>query len=164
VTARKWVESAGGPLVLIERTAAQRWSGYRGDYDRACEVEDVLGVIQAESVAPSANVLVFGDEPLRTTFLPERNVVLQWIYASSEEELLAEVLALDLGEIEWEEGPEVSVSGIVEIFDAALPRDEASVDDVLSVELPGPVSRVMTKDVDLNAENSVRLHRLIIGS
>lgn len=161
MTTLSWVESAGGPLVVIERASAQHWSGYHGHYERACEMEDVLGVITIDSTTPPFDVLVLGDEPLRTTFLRERNAILQWIYAPSEEAFLSSVLALNFEEVDWEEGLTVPIGGSVEIFDAALPRGDAGGGDVLSVELPGLSQLVMSSDVNLDAKISARIHRFI---
>ncbi|MGW0535248.1 Imm21 family immunity protein [Streptomyces sp. NPDC003032] len=41
----------------------------RDDYDRACEVEDLAGVIPLTS---QASALVLADEPATTGFLPEK--------------------------------------------------------------------------------------------
>ena len=145
---------------MIERSEAERWSGYRGDYDLACAVEGVLGVVATPSMPSSAEALVIGDEPLSTTFLPERNVVLQWIHAASEEELISAVLASDFAAIAWEDGPEISLDGDIVIFDAALPWDEVSGEDVLNFGLPKGRYRTLTADVDLHTENAARLHLL----
>ncbi|MEH0557362.1 Imm21 family immunity protein [Streptomyces sp. B21-101] len=32
-----WLETEGGPLIVVPRTALPHWSGTEGDYDRACK-------------------------------------------------------------------------------------------------------------------------------
>ena len=42
-----WVSSEGGPLILIGKSDLSNWEGIDGfDYDRACPVEDYVGVIE----------------------------------------------------------------------------------------------------------------------
>ena len=47
-----WLESTGGPLLLLEEDLVPYWHGYLSvsnssltDYERACEVSDYLGSI-----------------------------------------------------------------------------------------------------------------------
>lgn len=47
----EWVESGGGPLLLVDRSLLLDWGGGKlgevmNDYDRACEVETPVGVIR----------------------------------------------------------------------------------------------------------------------
>ena len=43
----KWVDSTGGPLLLLPESALMLWHGHRGrsaactDYERACGVEEI---------------------------------------------------------------------------------------------------------------------------
>ncbi|MFG3046691.1 Imm21 family immunity protein [Streptomyces sp. NPDC048241] len=93
----KWVQSTGGPLIVVPQSAVNAWSGYTGDgsvlgdadgrddYDRACEVEDSAGVITVG--AGGATALVLADEPAQTCFLPEELLFVRWLAANSEAEL-----------------------------------------------------------------------------
>ncbi|WP_344447880.1 Imm21 family immunity protein [Acrocarpospora macrocephala] len=46
-----------------------------GDYGRACAVDDFIGLIDVGT----AQALVLGDDPARTTFLPEHGLLLREI-------------------------------------------------------------------------------------
>ncbi len=82
-----WMESGGGPLLLVPGEYLPFWGGidpptdgrqivahfrYGGDdapatdYDRACDVDDYLGVIEVGSGCG----VVLGDEPLPTAIVP----------------------------------------------------------------------------------------------
>nr|WP_279637270.1 Imm21 family immunity protein [Corallococcus sicarius] len=82
-----WIESAGGPLVMMPLSVRAAWKGVRGeDYREACAVEDSLGSL----ARPWGDVLVLGDEPLRTAvlFRPDGPCLLRWMHAPDERRLL----------------------------------------------------------------------------
>ncbi|MFD9432040.1 Imm21 family immunity protein [Streptomyces sp. NPDC060002] len=56
-----WLETEGGPLIVVPRTALPLWPGTEGDYDRACEM---MGFVGALALPDGAEALVLGDEPL----------------------------------------------------------------------------------------------------
>src|SRR3954469_24678614 len=90
MTQGKWIESGGGPLVVVARAAASRWKGASSeDYDLACAVEDYTGVIDGEF----GQAWVLNDEPLRTCVLelPAGLAIVRWRYAPDEPVLLASV-------------------------------------------------------------------------
>ena len=81
-----WLESNGGPLVVLEDRLLGSWTGIgegdgrRGsgtDYDRACAVTDWIGVVESgEGVA-----LVLAGEPTPTRVLNARETLLiRWIH------------------------------------------------------------------------------------
>lgn len=86
---KRWINSTGGPLILIERNAAQDWKGVVGvdmggqtDYERACSIDDYVGLIFAEKFP----VLVLNQEPLITTWLGNDNlpaVIVRCVWANS---------------------------------------------------------------------------------
>ncbi|MFJ5779947.1 Imm21 family immunity protein [Streptomyces sp. NPDC093094] len=137
-----WVRSAGGPLIVVAESSVHAWSGCtedgsvvgdaggRDDYDRACEVEDLAGVIGVG--AGSATALVLADEPATTCFLPERLLFVRWLAADSEDELFAaaEALLADPDTV-WEDGGLWVTDGPAVLMDAA----DAGAD--LGVEHPG---------------------------
>jgi hypothetical protein len=86
----KWIDSAGGPLVLISDKSFKLWSGifkrssylknkfeeaddfmnaHEADYGKACEIQDYLGVIDIGNDF----ALVLGDEPMLTTVLSTKD-------------------------------------------------------------------------------------------
>ncbi|MGA4859662.1 Imm21 family immunity protein [Streptomyces koyangensis] len=89
----------GGPLIALPESAVPLWSGCtecggvlgdaggRDDYDRACEVEGLAGVIPVGT--DGAGALVLADLPERTCFLPEESLFVRWAGASSDAELIA---------------------------------------------------------------------------
>ncbi|WP_235487397.1 Imm21 family immunity protein [Streptomyces roseoverticillatus] len=92
-----WVQSMGGPLIVIPSSVVDQWGGgtedgmilgdtdVPDDYDRACGVEGLAGVIP---VGEEGLGLVLADEPATTCYLNEHNVFLRWLAAGSDTELL----------------------------------------------------------------------------
>lgn len=81
-----WVESSGGPLVLVPCRHASEWRGIEtSDYLEACAVDGYLGVVSRTW----ADVIVLGDEALRTTAIARGADVLlvRWLYAPSSDVL-----------------------------------------------------------------------------
>jgi hypothetical protein len=87
----RWINSAGGPLVLIPRLALRSWQGAAGgdgsDYMAAAAVSDYAGVIHRHGV----DILVLNDEPLQTTAVAMDDALLlvRWKYAPSESSVSA---------------------------------------------------------------------------
>lgn len=179
-----WVNSGGGPLIVIPSEVAHHWRGdgklglHNGDlsmvwdtvrkhtdYGRACGVADYLGVLE---VGPG-ECLVLGDEPMLTTILPTNDGVLivRWMYAESEEEVLR--AAQSLPEDIWEAMSHqvyVGGGGLV-LFDSAYPGDDlpSTCDDGASVpwmKVPVPMGtyEVDTADYQPDASTRLILHRL----
>ena len=66
----QWLDTGGGPFVLISSRSAPRWSGVRGagspnDFERACDVADYLGAIPFAD----GDALVLGDDPFPTAYI-----------------------------------------------------------------------------------------------
>lgn len=118
----QWVDSGGGPLVVVPETVLAFWTGADGeetasDYDRACEAGHV-GLLPVGDCA----ALVLGDEPASTAFLPEDGLFVRWLAAPSEADLLAGVPeALRIAQ--WSPDTRWNVHGPVWLFDAARPGE-----------------------------------------
>ncbi|MEV0645159.1 Imm21 family immunity protein [Phytomonospora sp. NPDC050363] len=96
-----WVDSLGGPLIVLPATLLPDWRGSAAedepadaddDYERACAVDEYAAAIPVGD----GEGLVLGDEPAMTCYLPEHRAFLRWIAADSETDLFAraaEVLA-----------------------------------------------------------------------
>ncbi|KPI20611.1 hypothetical protein OV450_0077 [Actinobacteria bacterium OV450] len=94
-----WVESMGGPLIVAPVSALASWGGCTegglmagvatapDDYDRACAVADLAGVIPID--ANGTQALVLADEPATSCYLPEHRAFLQWLVAETEAGLSA---------------------------------------------------------------------------
>jgi hypothetical protein len=93
----KWIESTGGPLVVVPQSLRSEWKGVAGgDYEEACGVDDYLGILhRAWGVA-----LVLGDEPFRTTVIQraEGPAIARWIYAPDADRVLEFALHVELNE------------------------------------------------------------------
>ena len=141
-TSPVWVESMGGPLIVIPSSALAAWRGCTetgvragdataaDDYDRACAVDDLAGVITVGE--NGAQALVLADEPATSCYLPERRVFLRWLAADSETGLkaAAEAVLADPA-TEWEQCSTWVSDGPAVLMDSA----EAGAD--LSIEYPG---------------------------
>ncbi|MEU5667121.1 Imm21 family immunity protein [Streptomyces longwoodensis] len=141
-TSPVWVESMGGPLIVIPSSALAAWRGCTetgvmagdataaDDYDRACAVEDLAGVITVG--AHGAQALVLADEPATSCYLPERRAFLRWLAADSETGLkaAAEAVLVDPA-TEWEECGTWVTDG------PAVLMDSAEAGDDLGIEYPG---------------------------
>ncbi|MGW2516331.1 immunity 21 family protein [Streptomyces sp. NPDC001617] len=136
--ALEWVESGGGPLIAVPETVLPFWAGADGeetasDYDRACEVDGVVGLLPVGD----SSALVLGDEPASTAYLPEHSTFVRWCAASSEDELLAGV-PVALATADWENEVRWDVPGAVVLFDSAWPGNDTERTDCLKVVLePG---------------------------
>ncbi|MBB2948987.1 hypothetical protein FB565_008773 [Actinoplanes lutulentus] len=62
------------------------------DYDRACEVDGLAGVIAVG--ADGDQGLVLADEPARSRYLPEHQAFVRWLGADSEVDLIAAAQAV----------------------------------------------------------------------
>ena len=96
-----WIESNGGPLLLLPEAILPAWSGtdvpgdrkieatfrWQGsgpasDYDRACDVHDYAGIIPVGK----GSALVLGEEPFPTRWIATHagGILARWIYAASD--------------------------------------------------------------------------------
>ncbi|MFB7025629.1 MULTISPECIES: Imm21 family immunity protein [unclassified Streptomyces] len=92
-------ESMGGPLIVVPVSALASWGGCTkdglmaggatapDDYDRACAVDDLAGVIPIDE--NGAQALVLADEPANSCYLPQHRAFLRWLAADSEAGLRA---------------------------------------------------------------------------
>jgi hypothetical protein len=126
-----WVTSLGGPLILIPESGCPLWGGapppsypeVKGDYDRACTVDDYIGLIEVGT----AHALVLS-APEPTTFLPDRGLLVQSIAADDDFDLI-EVLDQLLPTIDWQEQLIWSITEPVILFDAVYSFAEVITDN-----------------------------------
>ncbi|MEQ8142692.1 Imm21 family immunity protein [Streptomyces sp. OP7] len=127
---RTWVESMGGPLIMVPVSALPAWHGCTqtgviagnatamDDYDRACEVDDLAGVIAVGDTG--AQALVLADEPARTRYVPELSLFVRWLAADDEAELTAAAdAALTDPTTPWEEYGTWTTDGPAVLMDSA---------------------------------------------
>lgn len=135
-----WIESAGGPLVLVPERSLGAWKGADGPdsgethYERACSVEDFIGLVKVDGGAPA---IVLGDEPLRTAWRPSEagGMLVRWIAAPAEEDVDQALASLpDI--LPWEHVLDFEhPGGAMMLFDAAVPGEELP-SDHLRLDLP----------------------------
>ncbi|WP_436536751.1 Imm21 family immunity protein [Actinoplanes sp. HUAS TT8] len=94
----------GGPLIVVPVAALPRWHGCTesgnaagsgdvvDDYDRACEVDGLAGVIAFGEDGDQG--LVLADEPALSCYLPEHQAFVRWLGADSEVDLIAAAQAV----------------------------------------------------------------------
>lgn len=132
----------GGPLIAVPVSALAAWRGGTeggiaggdgntpDDYDRACEVDELAGVIEVGR--GGAQALVLADEPATSCFLAEQRVFLRWLGADSEADLIAAAgVALADSTTPWEQCGTWVTDGPAVLMDSAV----AGAD--LNVEYPG---------------------------
>ncbi|PBC66254.1 immunity protein 21 of polymorphic toxin system [Streptomyces sp. TLI_235] len=151
-----WVESLGGPLVVVPEAVLGAWSGSAGDdYDRACAVEGFIGLIEVGS----AQALVLGDEPASTAYLSVQNVFVRWSAAESEEAMLASVEAA-VRAASWESELLWQVPGPVVLFDSAWTGAECHHQDHVRVALEAGPYAVRAAYVEPDPETWLTLVQL----
>lgn len=154
----RWIESSGGPFVVLPASYCSSWLGSDGaDYDAACEVDSYLGLVCFDD--PERVGLVVADEPLRTTFLPDLQCLLQWQYAWSESALVSAARRSIEGPLHWELGPLVEFRERVVIFDAAASGDSVDASELLELPVVPGIYECFTADYSVGDDVSGRLHQ-----
>jgi hypothetical protein len=133
----QWIWSEGGPLIAVPESAVHQWGGAAAtypadspDYDRACSVDEEIGLITVGSSAVQALVI---SDPSNTTYLPDRRMFVAWSAADSESAILAGLDAA-LADAEWEDGPTWDLTEAAILFDSAYageridPRNRLRID------------------------------------
>jgi hypothetical protein len=161
-----WIESAGGPLLLLEEDLLKYWNGCFStsedtptDYERACSVHDYLGVI----VVDSGHGIVLGEEPFSTAWWPSATLgqgfLVRWVYAEDE---AAVTYALEhLPNTAWQSTDvefQVSNDKLL-LFDAACSASD--VDERLVIEIPEGWYVAETLHYQPDEQTSLILHRFV---
>jgi hypothetical protein len=161
-----WIESAGGPLLLLEANLLAYWRGCFSDsedtptdYDRACAVDDYIGVI----AVGSSHAIVLGEEPFSTAWwrLPKlgQGLLVRWVYAEND---IAVVRALeDLPNAAWlRTDIEFHVSnGKLILFDATCSGSD--IDERLEIEIPKGCYITETVHYQPDERTSLILYRFV---
>ncbi|MEU0085627.1 Imm21 family immunity protein [Streptomyces sp. NPDC006274] len=156
-----WVESEGGPMIVVEESLRHLWGGYtNSDYENACEVEGYAGLVTFGEPSVLRTGLAINDIPAPTAFMEEFGSIVQWI-ASSSDARFVEVVREGIEFVDtWVDGPVMQVNGPVAVFDAALPGTEARADELLLVEIEPAVYRLRTADIESDTGTCARVHKL----
>jgi hypothetical protein len=179
----KWIDSAGGPLILISDKSYNQWSGIlkrslyldniieeaddfldtdEADYGKACTVQDYLGVVNVGS----DTALVFGDEPMLTTIfhsVDDKVVVARWFYGEDEESVDNYLKSIDLNSIDnWEFSLTVNLSsGKQYLFDSACSESmlEKGNNEFLIVNIKQGEYRIWTSIYEPNDKTKLLIHK-----
>jgi hypothetical protein len=165
-TSFQWIDSGGGPLLLLEEHLLGYWKGFNfskqnpnfvTDYDLACEIDDYLGVIEVGS----GYGLVLGGEPMSTAWLPftdtKNGLLIRWMFAENENAVIDAVN--NLQSVTWQKtGIKIDFSGDrLILFDSACVGNQ--VDEKLEIEISEGRYSVETAHHQPNKETSLILHR-----
>lgn len=140
----RWIESSGGPLILLSSRDLAAWSGHNvqqvlgepnvsaTDYERACDIEDSIGTLP---VADSEGIIL-GDEPMPTAWYPVSptlGIFARWVYGEDQEQVLQYLENID--ERIWQPSNISFAVGSepLYLFDAVLPG--ADVAEYLAIYL-----------------------------
>lgn len=172
-----WVESTGGPLVVVPVSVLAAWGGgamsgismggdVLFDYDRAMAVADVAGVVSVGGGEGRALVL---EGPETSCYLPEKRAFLRWCAADSESRLrsAAEEVLADPA-TEWDECGIWVTDGPAVLMDAAMqgaelndPFPDGQMPEQAPVPLPPGRWRVRATQREADPETWVGLVRLL---
>jgi hypothetical protein len=146
----KWIESAGGPLILMPEELLSEWSGINppadgriieatsrwhdrpvSDYDRACEINEYHGVIKVAM----GDAWVMGDTPDATTWWAdpknplEGGFLIRWLCADNEEEMIRHFPSLTCNIFSPSITRFSAGSGRLVLFDSASPGTQACAEE-----------------------------------
>jgi hypothetical protein len=163
-----WIESLGGPLILLDRQWLPAWRGYPDptlpfdepgtDYARACAIDTALGSL---AVGQGCS-LVLGDEPLATAWWPRPEfgggIVVRWRFAPDEAAVVAALSRLPL--VAWARSTFALPlpTGRAVIFAAAYGGE--AIEASLSLHLTPGTYRADTAEYAPGTEMALLLHRL----
>ena len=153
----KWIYSRGGPLILMANDLLPYWDGGAGgDYWRACDVTDWLGVLDVGS----GQALVVTGGPMETAHWLQGDcwLLVRWSCAPDEAavtrhlervprlEFPAQALTVDFG----------SRSAV--LFDSVASASRLEGEETLELELPHQTCEICTLDWKANEETNLILH------
>lgn len=173
----EWVTCDGGPLLLIAKKHLHAWEGvdvpaagrkvearFRWnpggpptDYDRACDVDDYIGLIDVGG----GKAIVLGDEPLMTTWLPlsDGGLLVRWVYADDEESLIATARRVP-DDAYRDSGWTFSVDNSPLVLFAACESSESRIYPRMEFHLPSGRYRILTSEYEEGGRSATICHRL----
>lgn len=116
-----WINSSGGPLVVVEEAQALLWHGSNGnpsDYDLACQFSDYASKLALHGT----DTLVLGDEPLQTAVATSdsRQLIVRWKWADSEADVRVAIEKIDFSTVNFIEKLTINwTNQLLVMFDAA---------------------------------------------
>lgn len=173
----KWVACDGGPLLLLAEKYIHAWEGTNipakghhvqarfrwnpggpaTDYDRACDVEDYLGLIRVDE----AQALVLSDAPFATTWFPSSDggVFIRWVYADSDAEVMDAFNRIP-DEAYKDTELSLSVEDSTLVLFAACESGDEQIYSRLQIQLPLGRYRIFTCEYEESERTSIICHRL----
>jgi frataxin-like iron-binding protein CyaY len=162
VVAKEHLSAWEGTAVPAEsrKVEAQfRWNpdGPATDYDRACDVDDYIGLIDVGS----GKAIVLGDEPLMTTWLSSADggLLVRWVCADNEETLLAAAHRIQMDAYE-DSGVSFTVGDSPLVLLAACESSDDKLYPRIEFEIPSGRYRILTSQCETDANTSLICHRL----
>lgn len=152
----KWIESTGGPFILLSDALSTQWRGCEGDYERACAIADWLGVLKVGT----REALVVNDEPMPTAKFIGANycLLVRWSCASDEQTVLRHLehaghLAFPVPSVVVDFG-----SRFVVLFDSSESGSDVGSEESLRLELPSARCALNTLDWRPDRDTRLILH------
>jgi hypothetical protein len=157
---REWIQSNGGPLLLLPSELLQQWRGTAtSDYERACAVDDEVAALDVGTGVG----LVLGDEPHQTSWATadEGGLLVRWVYADDESDVWAAVDNAEDADFELTNGADfvVGASGRCVLLDSADPGDDLR-SEHLEVSLAPGAYLLSTATLAPSEKTRVLVHRL----
>lgn len=173
-----WIESAGGPLLLLSEESLANWGGVFAlvsgpaatesyspggsptDYDRACAVDGYFGRI----TVGAEEAVVLGGEPLQATWAPFRRpssgMIVRWVFGETESEFLSWIDKVPDAIFHAEGAFQVKGPRLL-LFDSALPGRKAKnrPDEYLLIEFKPGTYQIKTAVYQPDARTSMVVHR-----
>lgn len=182
----KWIESAGGPFILISDKIVGLWSGIlnrnsflangndtaeeakdflnpdEADYGKACSIKERLGLVKVDN----EDALILGGEPSNTTFFYSLNTPVLARLSFANDRAFAEnaLLNLDLNSInDWEFALEIHLTSDRHfLFDSACSQGMLSEEDYLQINIKQGSYRLSTALCEPDNETQLILHKFDI--
>ena len=157
-TFSKWIESSGGPFVIIEKKFAPLWRGTNGhpsDFDLACRTSNYIEEISTTNTT----ALILGDEPLRTlvAYSEDHNLIVRWRWATSEEDVLSKIQSISFPKKCKDQIDVNFFTDNLEIFDSASTYSEA---ESINLKINTGKNTIKTFDYSPNPETSLLIHKI----
>ena len=143
MVALKYVESEGGPFILVPVERKKDWEGAGDDYDRATSFGSGTGVIEVGA----GKALILGNADV-TAFMPlaDGGVFVQRVYGDEDEDVIAAVEKA-VAATDWTATGQTfdTGTGKLVLFDAACTYEDSDKGERLPVTLPPGAYAISTR-------------------
>lgn len=163
MTGGAWIQSGGGPLVLVAEADLPRWFGVDAvagasltDYDQACAVAEYIQPITVRGIT----VVVMGEEPDATCVTVFDGVThwVRWRWAPNEDAVWQALADANLARLDWtSEGEFEAHAGVYRLFDSAYPGSEIM--DARTVSFESGRYLIESATFEPSGEITLMLHR-----